>query len=306
MSNTNDKIYCVYVHINKVNGKFYIGQTCKKPEYRWRKGEGYKGCAYFYRAIQKYGWDNFEHIILLSNLTLEDANYFETELIRKLDTTNPNKGYNIEFGGKNSSLSEITKQKLRKAMLGKHSGENHPLYGKHHTEETKRKLSESHKGKHPSEETRKKIKESSKGKHLSEETKRKISKAKMGENHPFYGKHHSDETKQKISASLKDEKHPNFGKHWSEEVRKRMSNGHKGKYPSDEARKKMSESKIGTKSYQARKVAQYDKEGNLIKIWDYIKQAEKELGIPATNISKCCRGKYKTAGGFVWRYVDDK
>lgn len=56
--------YCVYAHINKVNGKIYIGQTCRKPEYRWNDGKGYKECTYFYNAIEKYGWDNFDHEIL--------------------------------------------------------------------------------------------------------------------------------------------------------------------------------------------------------------------------------------------------
>mgnify|MGYP002658749408 CR=1 FL=1 len=56
--------YCVYKHTNKINGKVYIGQSSNIKE-RWsRKGTCYKGCTYFYNAIQKYGWDNFEHIIL--------------------------------------------------------------------------------------------------------------------------------------------------------------------------------------------------------------------------------------------------
>ena len=84
MSDTNDKNYCVYVHINKINGKIYVGQTCQNPKYRWGNGEGYKRSSYFYNAIRKHGWDNFEHIIVLSNLSLEDANYFEEILIEKL------------------------------------------------------------------------------------------------------------------------------------------------------------------------------------------------------------------------------
>ena len=57
--------FCVYVHTNKINNKKYVGQTCQKPESRWgNQGCGYKGCLLFERAIQKYGWDNFEHIIL--------------------------------------------------------------------------------------------------------------------------------------------------------------------------------------------------------------------------------------------------
>ena len=57
----------IYLHRNKINNKVYIGQTIQSPEERWKNGNGYKGCYYFYNAIQKYGWDNFEHIILEQN-----------------------------------------------------------------------------------------------------------------------------------------------------------------------------------------------------------------------------------------------
>ena len=54
----------------------------------------------------------------------------------------------------------------------------------------------------------------------------------------------------------------------------------------------------------AKKVAQCDKQGNLIRIWDYIKQASEELGINNNSICSCCKGKYKSAGGYIWRYVE--
>lgn len=98
----NDK-YCVYIHTNKINGKKYVGQTCQKPEYRWRKdGRGYRSETYFGKAIQKHGWDSFEHEIVASNLTKEEADNFEVLLINKLDTMNPDKGYNLTKGGEGS------------------------------------------------------------------------------------------------------------------------------------------------------------------------------------------------------------
>ena len=61
----NNKNYCVYQHTNKINGKIYIGITCQKPEKRWgSQGRKYEECPYFWKAIQKYGWENFEHKIL--------------------------------------------------------------------------------------------------------------------------------------------------------------------------------------------------------------------------------------------------
>ena len=67
--------YKVYVHVNKINGKIYIGQTKQTLEQRYKNG--YEHCRHFWNAIQKYGWDNFEHIILVDNLSLDMANILE-------------------------------------------------------------------------------------------------------------------------------------------------------------------------------------------------------------------------------------
>lgn len=92
--------YFVYMHINKINGKKYIGITCQKPEYRWgKKGNKYKNNIHFYAAIQKYGWDNFEHIIYQSRLTKGQACGLEQQLILLFETNNPDKGYNFSGGG---------------------------------------------------------------------------------------------------------------------------------------------------------------------------------------------------------------
>ena len=75
-----DKIYCVYKHTNKFNGKVYIGITSQQPEKRWKNGYGYEGNEYFYRAIQKYGWnDGFNHEIIVSGLTKESKEIWSNE-----------------------------------------------------------------------------------------------------------------------------------------------------------------------------------------------------------------------------------
>ena len=107
-----NKKYIIYLHRNKINGKVYIGQTCQKPEYRWNSGKGYNNCSLFYKAIQKYGWENFEHIILLENLTKEQANKKEQEYIGLYQSNDKNKGYNIQFGGNNHSVSEESRKKV--------------------------------------------------------------------------------------------------------------------------------------------------------------------------------------------------
>ena len=99
--------YCVYIHINKDdNNKAYIGIS-KNPKKRWRSGEGYKGQPKFYYAIQKYGWNNFKHIILLKDLSLEEAWEKEKKYIKKYDTIND--GYNVHEGGEIKLTPEMRK-----------------------------------------------------------------------------------------------------------------------------------------------------------------------------------------------------
>ena len=67
-------MYIVYQHKNKINNKVYIGITSRTPQERWgNQGCNYKSSPYFYNSIQKYGWDNFEHNILYTDLTKEEA-----------------------------------------------------------------------------------------------------------------------------------------------------------------------------------------------------------------------------------------
>lgn len=95
-----DKKYIVYQHINQQNGKYYFGITCQKPEKRWGlNGERYRECPHFWCAIQKYGWNNFAHLILASGLSHDEACEMEKRLITENDATNPNKGYNLSKGG---------------------------------------------------------------------------------------------------------------------------------------------------------------------------------------------------------------
>ena len=93
-----NKKWCVYMHISPSNKK-YIGITSLKPEYRWKKGEGYRTQTVFYRAIQKYGWNNIQHEILEEGLTRDEACMREIYYIDKYKTTDRNFGYNISIGG---------------------------------------------------------------------------------------------------------------------------------------------------------------------------------------------------------------
>ena len=95
----NHDKWAVYIHTNKTNNKKYVGITSScPPSKRWGyNGINYRGCIKFWNAIKKYGWNNFEHDILFTNLTMEEANAKEKELIAKYDTMHS--GYNQEPGG---------------------------------------------------------------------------------------------------------------------------------------------------------------------------------------------------------------
>ena len=182
-----ERKWLVYCHTNKINGKKYIGITCQKPERRWQNGYGYK-TKYFYNAIQKYGWDNFEHEILRENLSFDDAKQLEIKYIAELHTCiydSECNGYNATFGGdgclgykhseetklkfKNRVMSEETKRKISKTVSKTNKG-------RVVSEETKKKISKSETGKIVSDETRKKISDAQKGRKLSDEWKQNISK----------------------------------------------------------------------------------------------------------------------------------
>lgn len=139
---TEEKKWCVYIHRNKINNKAYIGITSRAPNIRWKRGEGYCSSSYFYNAIQKYGWDNFEHIIWCEGLTQDEAFRFEKLLIAVFNTTNSDYGYNLSAGGQLGPIgvrcSEKTKEKLRQLNLGG----NNPNYGLKRSEETKKKISD--------------------------------------------------------------------------------------------------------------------------------------------------------------------
>ena len=221
-------MYTVYQHKNKINGKIYIGITSQKPEQRWgSQGCNYKSSPHFYSAIQKYGWDNFEHNILFIDLTKEQACLKEQELIKEYNSMNREFGYNSTSGGDIFTMNEETKQKISQAMIGNQNGLGHPC---------------------------------------SEEKKEKISNAQKG-------RKFTEEHKQKLSEAAK--------------------NRH---VPCSEEKKQILKEKSHKKSVYCEE---------LDKIFESVQECSRQLGIPATNISKLCNGRGKTLKGYHLRYYND-
>lgn len=308
-----ERSWCVYVHTNNINGKKYFGVTSKNPpSRRWgRNGSAYAGCNRFYNAINKYGWDNFSHEILYEGLDESEAKTKEIELIDKYNTTDDEFGYNITSGGDGSigrPVSEETRRKIGDANRGhKHTEEtkrkmserllgnklalglclseearikigekskgNQYAKGYRHTEEMKRHLSEVHKGYTPSAETIEKLRQINTGRKASEETRMKISESKTGK--PRRGVPHSDAAKELMSKSKKEllKNEP-----WRlEEL-----------------------AKINRKP-----VDMLTMDGEYVRTYSCALAAKQELGIDNSSIIKVCKGKMKSAGGYLWRYNVD-
>lgn len=92
------KTYKVYKYTFP-DGKVYIGMTSCKT-LRQRFDGGYQHNNRIQDAIRKVGWNGFDKEILYDNLTQAEACELEKQTIREYDSTDPSKGYNISFGGK--------------------------------------------------------------------------------------------------------------------------------------------------------------------------------------------------------------
>lgn len=180
--------YSVYIHKNKVNNMRYVGVTSQDVTVRWQGGNGYRKQSHFWRAIQKYGWNGFDHIVVADGLTAEEAFRMETELIAKYKTTNNRYGYNKSIGGESGAKGVEHSEKNRaacSAALKKLWSDVE--YRASHSERTiamnksegMRKLrSESNHNRIVSAETKKKISENRKGKGRVKRTPEQIERMK--------------------------------------------------------------------------------------------------------------------------------
>ena len=136
-------MYTVYQHRNLKNGKSYIGMTSREPKKRWRSGWGYKNNLRMWSDIQNSDWNkDWEHNIIGKFEDKQEALNIEEMFIWLFDSTN--EGYNISTYDRNSyKRTDKTRRKNSEA----HTGKKNPMYGKHHSEDTKRKMSGAHKEK---------------------------------------------------------------------------------------------------------------------------------------------------------------
>lgn len=318
IDNRENNIWTVYIHIVPKSisdydyDKYYVGITKQSIIRRWRNnGMGYYSQP-FYKAIKKYGWDNIEHYVIAEHLTEYEAQEFEKALIKNLGC-NINKdkfGYNVSDGGDIRT-------------------------GYKHSEETRRKISESNKG-------RPYINPWNK---ISSERKEKIKQMMhtkfLGENNPRYGKHCTQETKEKISKSKLGKKMINsiqcietyqfdldgnfVNKYYSAKEAERQTNlkasnirnclNNKQYSYGDYIWRKKEDVEIFNNIYKPinlpkknkinRKIYQFDLQGNFITSYKKLNEILKfNKNYKLNSIYGCLKYQCKSIYGYIWRYEE--
>lgn len=267
--------YYVYEWIRlDTNEPFYVG---KGHGNRWRKLKRDRN-SYFNNIVKSIP---VAVNILHDNLDEEIAYGLEIYYIWLYRDVIGYKMCNMNDGGEGQTLC----------------GENNPFYGKHHTEETKQKISEYRKGKYLSEETKQKVSENHafKGKKRPKHSEKMKGKF-IGENHPMYGKNPLDYMTEEAKIERSKKISENNAKYW------------KGKHFTEETKNKISEAKKGRNNPRARAVICL----TTGKIFYTSKEGAEYYNIKNPgNVTKCLKGRQKSAGKLdnntplKWMYLDD-
>ena len=260
-----EKKWSVYCHTNNINGKKYIGVSSNIKR-RWtNNGSAYKTLC-FSQDIKTYGWDNFKHEILHSDLTEPDAKRLEMSTIAQYQKSEL---YNLTDGGDGNfgyKISEETRAKLCKAQQRIQKVKRKYPFRKSPTKKVKKEPTfKTHVPKPISKETREKMSQSRLGRRCSEEAKRKISEA-------LTGIIRSQETKEKNRQAM-------IKRGFSLEQIQNLALGNM---------KPVYQININT--------------NEIIQEFSGIVTASKQLNIDSGAISKVCNKKRNKAGGFKWEY----
>lgn len=319
------KSWTVYKHISP-SGKVYVGISSNVKN-RWA-ASGYYYClsdTAFSRAIRKYGWDNFQHIIINEGLNHQEACNMEIELIAYYKAKGIS--YNITDGGEgfcgkhseehnkhkresriaNSDIDYLVIDKSFNYIVCQTQPEAAQYLGV-----TQRNISHTlcqpigytckkhylwkHKKGTPVDidAIRQKIEEALDIRHnkMSEHTKAisdKLVKSSKNE-------------RESISAEERKARfghHKNVGKHHSEETKKKLSEAAKGRDMSKavEASKRAPHNPVNKKA-----VIQYKMTGEYVNEFISINQAAVETGIGRSSIANCLNGRSNSSGGYRWQY----
>lgn len=171
--------YTVYKHTSP-SGKVYIGLTGRRPERRFHGGSAYRNNPYFFNAIKKYGWGAFNHDIIATGLTKDEACALEIQLIEEYRSTDHEFGYNRSRGGDKTTLGYTHSDETKAKIAEKARGRPCP-----HSPEWNRKISLSNKGHVTSDETKAKLRTALGGRFNTPEARgRQRANTPKGASHP--------------------------------------------------------------------------------------------------------------------------
>lgn len=277
----------IYQIRNLIDNKVYIGSSLnlyKRIYYHiYKLNRNKHNNKHLQNAWNKYGEENFVFEILefvVSNNELLKKK--ETHYIQKFNVCDKSIGYNLSTDACRNIICDESKQKIKQKAMG-----NKNWLGRHHTEETKQKMSKWHTGKIVKQSTKEKLSKLNKGiPKWTKEQRIQMSISRKGKNcgklngmygrkgelNPFYGKHHTQEFKDKLSKCRMGQNNPSFG--------------------------------IRGKSCSWCKPFMCIETGEIF--WGTGEYKRIKQKSNATGILRCCRGLQKTAYGYHWMLLDRK
>lgn len=306
----------IYLFVNKINNKKYVGQTYKKYSERWTQHKIAKDNFYFHIALNKYGWDNFDKFILEQseyyinteenrNIIISWLDEKESYYINFFNSNNDKYGYNLTEGGHTHGKISTKIPKEHKSQ-GKQV-EQYDLEG------NLVKIWNSIKEIYTTTEFKNDgIQECSKG--LRDNYK--------GFRWKILENKKSDNTINPITFAkpiLQYDLEGNFIKEFSSSQEVQRILGYNSSlirsccrneiatsknfiwiFKSDKISFKLPLEELESRNLDTR-IKQISLDGNLIKIWRNTSEIEEELLFPKAQISQCIRGRSKTSNGFIWK-----
>jgi len=289
----------IYAIKNKIDGNVYIGQSHNIErrfiDHKHRLNHNFHANRYLQSAWNEYGAENFDFIII-QNCADDDLTAAEQYWIDEYGGIESTQIYNLKDADSIGSHCIETRDRISESLRQMYLIHPCKNLGRNHSDETRKKMSESRKGLKHSEETKRKISESNKGKVIPRAQCELLSKLRTGAIM-------SDETKHKISESSK-------GRMVSDITRNKLSAAKIGKTVTDVAK-----AKISKKNTKYRVIQRNVQTGTVLNVFDSPIEAavwlidngycdkSKESCRNTLYSTKTHRAKHHNAYGFNWEYI---
>lgn len=190
----------IYIHKNpSTNEVFYVGQGTIHQNRFDRAYSTKSRSKWWNNYVSKYGYPIVE--IIASGINKSTADIMEKEYIQIYGRKDLNEGSLVNLTDGGDGLGKRSVQYCLEHSI-RMSGENHPMWGKKHTDEWRKNNSLSHMGIKPSEETKRKQSESRIGSKRTEETRQKMRESSLGDKNSMYGRTGDKNPASKLNWSL--------------------------------------------------------------------------------------------------------